>query len=442
LTLIEQIITFFSKHSFGSLVFMFWPFFFFDLPRFLLLDVVCLFYFKMKQIFARKKRLRAKYMLYRENPLISIIVPGKNEGKHIPKLVESIKKQSYKNVELIVVDDGSDDDTPKILDELKRKGKLKKFFHCQVRGGKASAANLALRYASGKFIVHLDADTHLRKDAIEKIVLPFYLEDNIGAVSGDIRVKNIGYNIVTNLQSIEYLKSISTGRVVTSALGILRIVSGAFGAFRKDIVERIKGWDIGPGLDGDITVRIRKLGFKIVHEPEAVCYTSVPISFKNLAKQRYRWNRSLIRFRVRRHRDLFSPFNKNFRLLNTVSVMDNVFFNMVLNFKWWFYLFQMLFIYTPDILSLFVINYLLYLSMNFIEYLIAVFFLGKTFRKEEFFLWLYLPLIPVYTGIYLRAVRTFAHIMEFLFVASYYDKWNPWKVSRLLMKHDSRRQSL
>lgn len=434
---LEKILTTLLAQPFKKLIFMFWPFFFFDLPRFLLLDILLLSYFFLKRKFEFKKQLLAKFALYREKPLISIIVPGKNEGRHLPGLVKSIREQTYRNIELIVVDDGSDDDTPQIVESLKLQGLIDKSFRCNIRGGKASAANLALRYAEGKFIIHVDADTYLRRDAVEKIVLPFYIDSKIGAVGGDIRVKNLSFNnIIVNLQAIEYLKSITTGRIVTSTLGIQRIVSGAFGAFRKDILERIKGWDVGPGLDGDITLRIRKLGFKIVHEPNAICYTSVPTTITKLSRQRYRWDRSLVRFRLRRHRDLLSPFNRHFSFFNFLSILDNIFFNMLLNFKWWFYVFQTFFFYNSDLFFIFTVNYLLYLSINITEYLLAVLFLKKTFRKKELLLFLYVPLMPFYTGIYLRIIRTFAHIMELLLKASYYDNWNPWKVSRLSLLED------
>jgi biofilm PGA synthesis N-glycosyltransferase PgaC len=71
-------------------------------------------------------------------------------------------------------------------------------------------------------------------------------------------------------------------------------VSGAFGAFTKDALDRVGGWDIGPGLDGDITVKLRKLGYKIVFEPDAVCQTNVPNTFKKLVKQRLRWDKSIV----------------------------------------------------------------------------------------------------------------------------------------------------
>lgn len=131
-------------------------------------------------------------------------------------------------------------------------------------------------------------------------------------------------NLCTALQAIEYLKSITVGRIITSELGILRVVSGAFGAFRKEIVDQVGGWDVGPGMDGDITVKTRKSGFRVRFAKEAVCYTSVPKTWKALARQRTRWSRSLVRFRLRKHKDVYYP-DANFSVLNMVSFVENVF---------------------------------------------------------------------------------------------------------------------
>ena len=428
----NEIINLFARHSLDQIIFMFWPFFFFDLPRFVLLDLFCVPWFWFRRWRERDKVNQAKLNLFKEYPTVTVIAPGKNEGKHLPALIESIKRQSYKKIEIIIVDDGSDDDTIEILRALKKQGLIDNYFRNQRRGGKASAANLSLRYSSGKYVVHLDADTHLRDDAIENVIFPFYLQENVGAVGGDIRVKNIDYNLLTRLQAIEYIKTISIGRIVNTVLRILRIISGAFGAFRKDILLRIKGWDVGPGLDGDIVMRMRKLKFVVLHEPTAIAYTSVPTSIKALIKQRYRWSRSLIRFRLRRHRDMLSPFNKNFDPFNALTVADNIFFNFLLDFKWIIYILQIIFFDQSVVLVVFLVNYLLYVAINVIEFAMTEVFLGHTFRKSEKFLWLYLPLMPFYTGFFMRAVRTFAYIAEIFFKASFYDRWNPWKVSRLV----------
>ncbi|WP_456457528.1 glycosyltransferase family 2 protein [Nitratifractor sp.] len=432
MTLTDEVINLFARHSIEELIFMFWPFFFFDLPRFVLLDIICVPFFWFQRWRDRNRVKNAKLTLFREYPIVTVIAPGKNEGKHLPALIESIKQQSYKNIEIILVDDGSDDDTLQILRVLKKEGLIDNYFRNERRGGKASAANLSLRFSQGKFVVHLDADTHLREDAIENVIFPFYMQKGVGAVGGDIRVKNIDYNLLTRLQALEYIKTISMGRIVNSVLGILRIISGAFGAFRSDILLKIKGWDVGPGLDGDIVMRMRKMRFKVLHEPTAIAYTSVPISIKALMKQRYRWSRSLVRFRLRRHRDMLSPFNKNFELFNALTVVDNIFFNFILDFKWIIYIFQILFFDQTVIFSIIIVNYLLYFAINMIEYFMARLSLGHTFNRNEKYLWLFLPLMPFYTGFFLRAVRTFSYIAELFFKASFYDRWNPWKVSKIV----------
>ncbi len=412
----------------------FWYFVVFDFTRYVVFDTVVLILHFLRRWQRRETRRKARIQMFREKPLVSVIAPGKNEGKHIPALVRSLQKQTYKNFELIIVDDGSDDNSAVICRQLQKQGAIDKFFRNNYRGGKASAANLALHYAKGEFVIHLDADTHLTETSVEKIILPFFINKKIGAVGGDIRVNNIGVSPTATLQAFDYMKTISTGRLVASYFNILRIVSGAYGAFRKDILLRLGGWDVGPGMDGDIVLKIRKLGFKVVHEPEAICYTNVPTTFAKLAKQRYRWDRSMIRFRIRKHRDLLSLANKNFSISNFFTSLDGISFNLILNLKWWIYIFQIV-IFSPSVMFfIFPVNYVLYLISNVHEYLMTTILYGDTIRKKELQMAFYLPLMPLYTGIFLRIVRSYAYMMEFFFKASFYDLWNPWKVSRSVIK--------
>ena len=428
--MIEKTIEFIASLTTVQILGYFWPFFLMDMTRYVLLDVIVIFKYIPKRILAKKKYNAARIALYSERPLVSVIVPGKNEGKHLPKLVHRLSQQTYKNFELIVIDDGSDDDTAIICRDLSEKGLIDTFIRNEVRGGKASAANTALSYSNGKYIVHIDADSHLDIKSIETILLPFYMDQQVGAVGGDVRVANVEESFATRLQSIEYIKSLSTGRTVSSELGILRIISGAHGAFRRDVLDQIYGWDIGPGLDGDITLKIRKLGYKVIHEPFAVCYTNVPNTFKKLAKQRFRWDKSMVRFRVRKHRDILFP-SAEFKFSNFITSAENIFFNLILNVKWWIYLLQILILH-PDILAyIFIINYFLYFCANVLEYIIAIFLLKDSINSKDYLLFLFLPLMPFYTGIFLRIVRTFSYLMELIHRSSYSDKWNPWKVSKV-----------
>lgn len=427
------LIDFVSGLSGAQLIGYFWPFMLIDMFRYIVLETIFIGVFMYRKSNNRIKHRVARHQLFTNKPLVSILVPGKNEGKHLPKLVQSLALQTYQNIELVVVDDGSDDNTPVICKRLEREGKIDIFIRNDIRGGKASAANTALQRSSGIFVVHLDADSHLNVDAIEKIILPFYLKQNVGAVGGDVRVANSEDTFATRLQAIEYYKTISAGRTASSELNILRIISGACGAFRRDVLEQIDGWDVGPGLDGDITLKIRKLGYDVVHEVEAVCYTNVPNSFRRLAKQRYRWDKSLIRFRIRKHANVFSP-NENFRGSNFVSILENIVFNVFFDFKWFVYLVVMLITNPENIGYIFVINYILYLLANCLQFLTVRILVNNTYHKADGLLFLFLPLMPLYTGIYLRIVRTYSYIVEFFHETSYDDPWNPWKVSRVAKK--------
>lgn len=410
-----------------KLIRIFWFFVFFEFARFFIFELLLVISWRLRATSRGRREAMARERLFIDRPLVSVLVPGKNEGKHIYKLANSLKEQTYTNFEFIVIDDGSDDDTSRICKSLQKNGMIDLFLRNEVRGGKASAANLGYRFSKGQIIVHLDADCSYDNDAIEKIILPFYLDKNIGAVGGNILVRNYRDSLCATLQAIEYSDTISIGRITSSSLGIYRLVSGAFGAFKREALDRVGGWDIGPGLDGDITVKLRKLGYNIVFAPDAICQTSVPDTFRKLVKQRLRWDKSIIRFRVRKHRDVFYP-NATFRFSNFISSAENITYNLVLNFKWWLYLFDMIINYTSLLGFIFPFNILLYTTNNFLKFLVFSLFRKRKNAPVYYFL-PYLPCMVIYFGFYLRLVRTVAYIQELFFKKSYLDSWNPSKSS-------------
>lgn len=416
-----------SEVGTNKLVRIFWFFMIFEFSKLFVIDFLALIFIYIKRKLTKKKRNEARRQLFLYNPLISIIVPGKNEGKHIFKLVSSLKEQTYKNYELIIVDDGSDDNTEQICKSLKKNNLIDVFIRNEVRGGKASGANTALRVAKGDYIVHLDADSSLDRDAIEQIIIPFYEIPDVGAVGGNVMVRNYKETLATTLQSYEYNDAISIGRMVSSYLGVYRIISGAFGAFRRDALEQVQGWDIGPGLDGDITVKMRKVGYKVVFEDRAVCQTSVPTTFKKLTKQRLRWDKSLIRFRLRKHKDVFIP-NENFSFLNFLSFLENIFFTIILNLKWYFYIIDIVMNFPGILGMILVMNFFLYTCSNAFKLLMFNFFRER--KNSPIYIYFpFIPLMVIYHGYYLRIVRSIAYIKEIFFKSSYKDAWNPEKTS-------------
>ncbi len=405
----------------------YWFLFLIEFPRYYLLDIVT----AVRHVFLTKSRRRdtvARTMLFTEMPLVSILAPGKNEGEHIYKLAKSLGEQTYKNFEIIIVDDGSTDATPMICNDLQRAGFITKFFRFRLGGGKACAANFAAAHASGKYIIHLDADSSLDRDAIEKILLPFYYDPNIKGVGGCIKVRNAHQSLCSTLQALEYLKTIMVGRMGTNMLGIYHIISGAFGAFETDALRQIGGWDIGPGLDGDITQKLRKAGYKVWFANEAVCMTNVPTSWVKLFRQRNRWSKSLVRFRIRKHRDILWG-NRNFSFLNMFSNLENIVYDFAFNYVWFFYIIMLFFMNVDRLWEIIVIGYLIRMAFAIVAF--GVILIVTERPREEAKLFPYVFITTFYTGYFLRITRLVAHTSELFFFSSYRDKWNPAKTSAI-----------
>lgn len=427
--IIDDVVEGFSRNiTWQVMLTTYWFLVFVEFPRYYLLETCLVVWRKLTYQSIRKRKTVARNRLYTERPLVTILAPGKNEGGHIFKLVQSLREQTYTNYEIIIVDDGSDDDTPTICRDLERAGYIDRFIRSNVRGGKASAANFGLRYAKGKYVVHLDADSSLDRDAIEKILIPFYYDSRIKAVGGTVKVRNAQDSICTSMQALEYLKTIQVGRMVTNHLRILHIISGAFGAFERKTLENVGGWDIGPGLDGDVTQKFRKARYRIYFAEDAICMTSVPVKWKALFKQRERWSKSLVRFRLRKHADIFKP-EKNFTFSNMLSNLESILYDFVFNYVWFFYIIVLILEHPDKIVEVFAVGYIIRIFFNFFAFFIIM--LVSERSSEERWLIKYVPLSTFYTGYFLRFARLLAHTKEIFFFSSYKDAWNPRKTSEV-----------
>lgn len=427
--IVDGIIACFTRNlSLSAVLSTYWFLFFVEFPRYYLLELVLGVRYRLTFRSRAKKQAEARMKLYIENPLITILAPGKNEGKNIYKLVQSLKEQTYRNYEIIIVDDGSDDSSSLICRDLEKAGLIDLYLRSDIRGGKASAANYGTHFAKGKYVIHLDADSSLDRDAIEKILLPFYYDSRIKAVGGCVKVRNADDTLCSTMQALEYLKTIQVGRMVTNALGIYHIISGAFGAFERKKLIEIGMWDIGPGLDGDITQKIRKSGDKVYFAEDAICMTSVPTRWHVLFKQRQRWSKSLIRFRLRKHFDILMPY-KHFNILNWLSNMENLVYDCFFNFIWMFYIVSLIFIHTDRLMEIFLVGWMIRYCFSLVAF--GVIMMISERASEEKKLIPYLFVSTFYTGWFLRITRLLAHIKELFFFSSYKDPWNPKKTSDL-----------
>lgn len=227
----------------------------------------------------------------KQNPTVSVLVPAYNEEVGLLSTVRSIMACDYSPIEIVVVNDGSKDDSDKIMREFlatekMREGVSIKYFYKE-NGGKGKALNYGLNWSSGSIIMSIDADCILDPKAITNFVKRF---DNptVMAVVGNVKVGNT-QNPVSMLQKLEFQFSFYWKKA-ESLLGIIYIIGGAAGAFRREVFDHFGGYDTTSITeDIDLSVKLQDQGMRAVYADDAVVYTEGAVTLKGLVKQRIRW---------------------------------------------------------------------------------------------------------------------------------------------------------
>ncbi len=282
---------------------------------------------------------------------ISIIAPVYNEENSAIESIKSLLALEYPQYEVIVVNDGSTDNTLKKLIEAFHLKKTKWVFRKSIQtkpikaiyksvtnfklivvdkinGKKADAMNAGLNISHYPLFCGIDGDSVLEKDSLLKMVRPFLEEpEKTVAAGGIIRLSNgtevkdgqitainMPRNWFARFQILEYLRAFLGGRLGLSMLRSMLIISGAFGLFRKDIVLKCGGYRAETiGEDMDLVVRMRKflhekkIPFRVAYIPDPICWTEVPETLRSLANQRVRWHRGLIESLMHGKKMLFNP---------------------------------------------------------------------------------------------------------------------------------------
>lgn len=215
-------------------------------------------------------------------PSVTVLVPAYNEAKVIARTLDSLQAQRGVTPEIIVIDDGSSDATSEVAE---RPGVR---VVRQANAGKWAALNRGLMLATGDVVVAIDADTVLDAEAVAKLAR-WFAEPSIGAVSGTAKVGN-RHTLVTLWQHVEYTTGFNLDRRAYSDLNAITVVPGAIGAWRRDALIGLGGYS-GRTLaeDCDLTIALRRAGWRIVYEPSAVAWTEAPETLGGLARQRLRW---------------------------------------------------------------------------------------------------------------------------------------------------------
>lgn len=259
------------------------------------------------------------------HPGVSVLIAAYNEEKVIRRTVSAILENGYPDVEIIVVDDGSKDDTLGVLRQSFGGNPCVRIL-TQPNRGKSAALNHAIREATNELLVALDADTIFRRGTIQNLVRHFS-NPKVGAVSGNARVGN-RKKWITRFQSIEYICGFNLDRRALDLLNAITVVPGAVGAWRKDRIVSVGGFgDDTLAEDTDLTLAIRRQGFEIRYEEEAIAYTEAPETTRDLAKQRFRWAFGTLQA-AWKHRD--ATFNWNYGYLGMVALPSIWIFQVLL----------------------------------------------------------------------------------------------------------------
>lgn len=317
------------------------------------------------ELYASKRRNMLRNELAGEYYVpVSIIVPAYNEGVTIESTVRSLLALDYRLYEIIVVDDGSKDDTAAIVRDAfalhpvdrpvqrhiacqpslalyeNREGKVPITLVCKKNGGKADALNMGINVAHYPYFLCIDADSVLQYDSLEKIVRPILEDERVVAVGGAVRPCNgaeirdgrvVRYRMPKKLlacmQVLEYDRSFLASRLLFDKFNGNIIISGAFGLFQKRLVIAAGGYDPQTmGEDMELVVKLHvfcrahRHAYRIRYASDAICWTQVPEKLGDLCKQRRRWHIGLFQSMSKYHQILGNP------KFGTVGAVSYVYF--------------------------------------------------------------------------------------------------------------------
>ena len=396
-----------------------------DGPRYVLTTALVAFADLVDELVALV-RPRSRTEAYTHCPSVCVLLAGHNEADCIAQTLSSVWG-TYPRLEIVVIDDGSSDGMAGIAQDFAVSHAGVLVLSRPDRGGKSSALNWGLSCTAADVVVTVDADSRLGSNAIWEIVQPLQ-DPTIGAVAGTIRVWNAETNLCTWLQAWEYRQAIFVGRLIQARFGFLSIVSGAFGAFRRPLLERLHGWDAGSGEDGDLALRIRKAGYQIAAASYAECHTCAPTSWRRLFRQRLRWERAVVTFECRKHRDMASISSRNFRFDNFLVIVERRVIGVFAVLMFWLYLPWIFILKGQAAWNLLALLYLCQLVVEVAQALLLMFFSKERLRDLQ--LAVAIPLVPLYY-VFLKAASLVAILDETFLRKSHQDNFVPRKVRRV-----------
>ncbi len=390
----------------------------FDIPRYTL-SLLSLALFRARR---RSEKMPARSFS------VSVVIPTFNGGTGLGPTIMSLHRQTLRPIEIIVVDDGSTDETRATAEQARAQGSVDMVICHGTRCGRSAAINAGARFASGDLLLAADADTVFEPTAVAELAAAFH-DPRVAGACCNIAINNESESLWTRLQSVEYLMSISAGKSLLDVADAIACLSGACSLYRRDIFLRPGGLDVGPGEDLEYSLRLRRLGHAVRFVPEAWAETAGPASGVSLLRQRARWDRDALRVRLMMYGEL-RFFHRFERLPDTLQRLDFIVFDLVPTLSLPFYLVYVVLLYGADA-GLFLA------AIYFLLLWIAIFNMALAFamfnRSVGFFGLVASLIFPFYQGVYLKCARFFSYSSEIMFAASRYDDFVPPRVRRALL---------
>jgi poly-beta-1,6-N-acetyl-D-glucosamine synthase len=372
-------------------------------------------------------------------PRVSCICNAYAEGRDVQYSVRSLLEQIYPgHIELIVVLDGAVKNrvTYEAIVELVRHFRSDtrrsvRFIPKPQRGGRVSATNTGLLYATGEIVMALDADTSFDNDMVANAIRPF-VDPNVVGATGPLRARNARKSLVTRLQAVEYMLAIYLGKVGLAEWNLINNLPGAYMIYRKAIVDHVGGWNTGTGEDLDLTLRIKQYirrhpGLRLVFAPGAIAHTEVPDTFRSFFIQRLRWDGDLSYIYFRKHWHSFSPLVgwKNFISVTWYGLLFQVFLP-ILQVGFFAYL-----LWTkplPFFIGVMLLVYAFYAVLTLFQFLLFVTLLSERPRQDAGFI-IMVPLMPLFM-VSARVWSVIATFHEWFNRAHQDSPMGPWWVIR------------
>lgn len=255
---------------------------------------------------------RGKALPLNETPFVSILVPCFNEAYTVENTIRQLSNLDYPNYEIIVINDGSKDNTSQVVRRVIDKYPKVRFIDLKENCGKANALYLGLIASKGEILVGIDSDAYIMPDALNYMVPHFTNKNNgerVGAVTGNPRVRNRS-SLLAKIQLCEYASIISLIKRAQRIWGKVMTVSGVVVAFRKRALMDAELWDRDMITeDIGVTWKLEKKFWDVRYEPRALCMMLVPESLKGIARQRERWAKGGMEI-LRRHKGIFKSWNE------------------------------------------------------------------------------------------------------------------------------------